>query len=795
MIKDDNNVWENKSQRIPETYIGQSMPLNTGGSGNVKSFDIDLRRILSVWPWVILFAALGFAVGKIFLRYIDPVYLVSTSIKIEQNQDVTIGQALSGSTRDPFNDEIAYFKSPAFAELVVDSLGLQFRSSVKGRFKDKDLYGIIKWYAYKDSGMADTQLSFTIQPEKDSFRFASNIEKGVSKWNEPFNIRGYRVIVKKLKELPNKSTIHCISHDKLSEAFELSKGILITNNKESNVINISYSDISSDRAIDILNGLTILYDQVLKKDKTKSFLQAIGFIESRIGPLGRELDSIETAIARFKSGKEFIGTTANGEVYQDKMKTIEDEKNEIDVLQNTVTAVERYISNPSLKEGNIAFVGITDAFMQSVVAEYQQMRSERDKLALTLTPGNPALELAESHLRELKENMFNQLQIYKNNLKTLQNLYAKNLEDTHNQIKGTPADEKELGDKYRMQSIKETLFLTLLTKREEAGISRASVTVNTKVLYPPVKLNAPAKPSPPKIMAAATLIGLLIPFIFALFKELSNKKIISKKQLRGITSIPVLAELEQTDLGDASGFVIGEEKRSMIGEQIRTLRTNLNFYQTEGKKTTFILITSSMSGEGKSFLSLNLARSYSLQGKKVALFEFDLRRPKMSKVLGIIKPPKGISTVLLGKCELPDIIHTPANLDPEEHFDFFPAGPIPPNPQELIGGVYLKKVKEYVDLHYDVVIMDSPPFGIVADAQILGEWADVTLIMTRFQLTIKEQVQEINEWEEKGLFKRMAIIFNGVKNKGYFGYRHGNYYYKRRYGYSYYTKNNAETKQ
>ena len=253
-----------------------------------------------------------------------------------------------------------------------------------------------------------------------------------------------------------------------------------------------------------------------------------------------------------------------------------------------------------------------------------------------------------------------------------------------------------------------------------------------------------------------------------------------------MTMIPVVAELEQVEDMDNQPFAVEDTKRSMFGEQIRALRTNINFYTPADPGCKYIVLSSSVSGEGKSFISMNLAKSYALQGKRVALLEFDLRRPKISSTLGVAKDKPGISAMLIGNNPVSEII-VPIEDKFSGRLDFFPAGAIPPNPQELLTGKYINLIKQYLDDNYEIAIVDTPPYGIVADAQILGEWADVTLIITRFRQTIKEQIAEINEWEGRKVFKRMAIVFNGVKNKGYFGSKYGNYYYKRKYGYTYYS--------
>ncbi len=786
-MKEDRNIWESSSATSPQTKS------NVTATTNSHYLDIDIRRVFSVWPYILVLGLAGWWVAKLYLRYVHTVYSVSTSINLQQQQEVSIGQALYGSARDPFNDQIAYFKSPTLATQLVDSLGLQYNSIAKGTFKDKDCYGIIRWSIVQHP----KPLQFTLTPQKNGFSVLVDSTTIIGNWGAPMTIKGSTVVINKLDSTIASTPITCTATDVLTAAFKLSKAINIVAAKESNIITLTYSDISNNRAIDILNGLVVLYNQVLKQDKTRSFAQAIDFIEKRMGPLAAELDSIETALAHYKAGKGFIGTSANGAMYQEQMKGYDQELVKIGILKSTIAAIEKFIINPNLKDENLALVGISDGYLQSLLTQYQQLRAERDKLDLVATDNFPNKLLLDKQLTELRNNLFMQVKNYKNNLAITENSYQQKMSAANTLLKNTPHEEKELIDKFRIQNIKEALFLTLLQKREEAAVAQASVTVNTKILIPAAKLTATEKPDRNKIGYIGMAIGMLLPLTFALLRELLNRTIISKKQLTNLSKIPVIAELEQGNHANnntkaASPFAVSLRERSMIGEQIRSLRTTLAFYQTNPQACTYIMITSSMSGEGKSFLSLNLARSYALQGKRVALLEFDLRRPKMSKTLQVANQRLGLSSVLLGKCQPHEIIQQPlAQEDTTECLHFFPAGLIPPNPQELISGQYMPVLKSYLDAHYDVVIIDTPPYGIVADAQILGAWAHVTLIMVRFNYTLNQQISEVNEWHQKNTFGNMALIFNGIQHTGYYGYRYNNYYYKRKYGYQYYSGNEA----
>ena len=784
-MTEDNNIWENKGKSFetnPEKVQLKNSP-----------FEIDIRRILAVWPFILLFGLLGYAVGNIYLRYSNITFTVVTTVSMEENQPLSLGQAIIGNPRDPFNDRISYFKSPTLAAQLVDSLGLEYNSEAQGRFRNKSFYKIIKWHIVKNKADETPVINFSIIPQKNGFHFISGLVSGDANWNQPFMINSNKIIVEKLQEFSTNSPIYCYSMNNMAVAFMLSKKIEITSGKESNIIGVQYSDVSSDRAIDILNGLVGLFNYTLEREKSQGLSQSIQFIEQRMYPLRRELDSIENSLAAFKSSQGIVGESTNSQMYLSDIQTYDKELTKINILESTIKAVENFISNPSIKDADLSFVGIETPGLQAVLSQYQQMRLQREKISLTAQETNPTLMLIDRNLADLKSNMEKQLANYKANLRIAQNTYQQKMNSASSYLKTAPNSEKILMDKTRFQNIKEALYTTLLQKREEAAIAKASITVNTKVLSPPLMFNAILNPSKVKILTTAIFIGLLIPILFAFFKEIINRKIISKKQLQGLTKIPVLSELEQAASAENFPFVIEGNNRSMFGEQIRSLRTSISFYLDANKKCNYILLTSSMSGEGKSFISMNLAKSYSLQGKKVALVEFDLRRPKIAKALGLSDEKVGLTSLLLGKNTPDEIVISISNKE-DETLDLFPCGTVPPNPQELISTEYMQILKNYLDENYDLVVIDSPPFGIVADAQILGKWADLTLVITRFQQTIKDQIQEINEWNNKGLFKSIAIVFNGVKNSGYFGYKYGYYYYKRKYGYNYYSSNVSDKK-
>ena len=777
MNNTDNNIWEPNS---PSSYIPGYVQ---GGAGANSGADVNLRRIVAVWPYMILFALIAYAIGNLYLRYTTVFYTASTSISIEQKDEMSISKIFTGNARDPFNDKLAFFKSPSLALKLVDSLSLQYNAIAQGRFKDKNFYKILKWKIITDNNEDPPLINFTIINKNNTFHYISGAYEGDAKWGIPFSINKVKVVVERPESSISQTPILCFNQNKLDVAFYISSKIVVSSNQESNIVNIKYTDNVAQRSIDILNKLVSLFDQEMKRDKSLAFSQAIAFIDTRLEPLREELDSIENSLAALKASRSLTG---DGSYYIGQIRSFDQEFTRLDILETTINSIHDYINNPKTTDPNLSFVGIENSGLPGLLSQFQNMRMERDRLSLTVQSTNPTLKLVNKNLSDLRGSMEAQLSRLKENIKIARTEYQQKIDIANGYLKKVPFEERELLDKTRFQNIKEALYLSLLQKREEAAIAKASITVGTKILTPPLKSTANISPTKKVILSIFFFIGLIIPVIFALLKEVLNKKIISKKQLQGLTTIPVIGELEQTENLKSDAIVIGSNKRSMFGEQIRTLRTNMTFYLPQNNTTNYIMVTSSVSGEGKSFLSSNIAKSYAIQGKKVALLEFDLRRPKITKALKLPENLPGLSALLIGKYS-PEEIKYPLETEAPIPFDFFPAGYVPPNPQELVSGNYMDMFKAYLDANYEIVIIDTPPLGIVADAQIIGKWADLALIVTRFNQTVRDQIQEINEWKEKGYFKNMALIFNGVKNKGYFGYKYGYYYYKRKYGYGYYS--------
>lgn len=780
MAQVDNNPWESYPN-----YRNVSELAERNARRNV--WDIQYRRVLSIWPFMIISAVLLMIGAATYLRYQTDVYQLSTSIVVEDNQEMGLGQALF-SNRDPLNNQIAILKSPALSRRVVDSMGLNYHVKINGRFKDKELFKNINWRVVsRPDSLRDVNLQFEATATADGFRWKSGSTTGSAKWGEPFLLNAVTVVVHQYN-YHSESSFFCYEEDPDSEAFQLSEKLTVLSSKESNVLTISIKDVLPARAIAIFHYLVQNYNDQILQEKSKSLKQSLEFIQKRLAPLTEELDSIETAIALYQSQKGFINRSTNGALYLGKTQAYDEQLNQIDLQKSILRSAEEFLRNPATKESQLMMPYVTDSYLNGLISQYQTLRIEKDRMAMNVTSENPQLKLLEKQLQEVRENIDVQIGNYKKNISLLENNYNSKMSEAQQLLGATPDEEKTLLEKQRQQNIKQSLFLMMLQRKEETGIALAALSVKTTVIK---QAKAPSEPISPKrkeIFLGALFIGLWIPLGFTILKEFLNNKIISKSQLQQMVSTPVLAELDEVEKSK-NILEVGNKERSIFGEQVRTLRANLKFYQHPGKKF-FVMLTSSMSGEGKSFISANLARSFALQEKKVALLEFDLRRPKLAERFGI-KAKHGLTHFLIDRSKADEL---PIAVTEDGYLHLFASGPIPPNPSELLVKEKMDELFEYLEKNYDVIVIDTPPYGIVADAQLMKDRVDVTLIVTRFRYTIREQVHEIEDWCRNAIFPNTAILFNGIRSKGYYGYKYGYYASKRKYGYGYYhtSKDNSK---
>eukprot|EP01136_Pigoraptor_vietnamica_P036953 Opistho-1_new@104232 len=460
-----------------------------------------------------------------------------------------------------------------------------------------------------------------------------------------------------------------------------------------------------------------------------------------------------------KVHKGITDLSVEANLFLEKVKENDTKMNEVDIQLKVLDGVENYLR--SSQSGTApATLMVNDPVLIGLLGKLNELEIQREKYARTTEAANPLLGTINTQIANTKaairESISNQkqgLMVTRTSLKGLNNRFESS-------IRTIPKKEREFVNIKRQQGIKESLFLMLLQKKEETAISYASTVTDSRLVDEPYSDPRPIKPKGNFIYLIALLIGIIIPAGAINLKESFNDKIQSKGEIESTTGISVFGEIGKKPK-EMKDNIVDMKSTSFLAEQFRTLRTNLQYaaggVNIDGRGKA-ILLTSSIGGEGKSFVSINLSSSIALLDKKVIVLELDLRKPKVSEYLGVSREV-GISNYLIGQANIEDIIKQ-SSLHPNMYV--LPSGPIPPNPSELLSNGKMAILIEELRKKFDYVVLDTPPVGLVTDSTILAEYVDAVFYLMRYQHTPKSYLRVLKDLKDKGKFKSLNIIFNGV---------------------------------
>ncbi|HVX52274.1 MAG TPA: polysaccharide biosynthesis tyrosine autokinase, partial [Chitinophagaceae bacterium] len=454
--------------------------------------------------------------------------------------------------------------------------------------------------------------------------------------------------------------------------------------------------------------------------------------------------------------------------------------NDQEVQMNVADMVSRYVNNPQRRYELVpSNLGITDATLGSLISSYNQGVLQRQELLKTLGPQNLQVKTLESQLDDYRLKIMESI----NNVKALYTSLYNNANEQYktalNQITTIPEKEKQLIEIERQQGIKEKLYLYLLEKREEYAISRAAATAKSNSIdqaqsYGPINLKNS------NVYLMAFFAGFGIPLLIVYLMDLLNDKLTTRQEILKNTDAPIIGEISHF-AGEERKIIAGKT-RGMLPEQFRIVRTNLRYFLPKDKKGGCVLVTSTMPGEGKTFVSMNFAAVLAVSGKKTVLIEFDMRRPKISESLDLPKNNSDLAAFLTGNIEPSIIIR---KVEQVENLYVITTSYVPPNPAELLLSERIPVLFTYLKNNFDYVIVDTPPLGIVSDAKVLAEYADLSIYVIRQRFTQRRQVKTVNEIYHEKKLPNLALVVNDVKAKGIRGYYGYSYYSGGSYGYDY----------
>ena len=559
--------------------------------------------------------------------------------------------------------------------------------------------------------------------------------------------------------------------------------------KTTSVAVISLKNSSLQRGQDFINQLLEMYNRNTNNDKNEIAQKTAEFIDERIGIISKELGSTEANLETFKRDAGITDLTSEAQIALAGNAEYEKKSVENRTQISLVNDLRKYLRGNEY-EVLPSNVGLQDAALIGAIERYNEMLMERKRLLRTSTENNPTIVNLDTSIRAMKANVqatlegtLQGLMITKSNLDREASRYSR-------RISNAPGQERAYVSIARQQEIRAGLYLMLLQKREENAIALAATANNAKIIDEAIADDIPVSPKHSMIYLIALMLGVGIPVGIIYLIELTKFKIEGRADVEKLTSVPVVGDIPLTDeKNDKNGSIaVFENKNNLMSETFRNIRTNLQFMLDNDQKV--ILVTSTISGEGKSFVSSNLAISLSLLGKKVVIVGLDIRKPGLNKVFQLSNKERGI-TQYLSNPET-DLMELVQPSDVNKNLFILPGGTVPPNPTELLARNGLDRAIETLKKNFDYVILDTAPIGMVTDTLLIGRVADLSVYVCRADYTHKAEYTLINELSFEKKLPNLCTVINGVDLKKrkygyYYGYgKYGKHYgYGKRYGYGY----------
>ncbi len=746
----------------------------------------NLFRYIYKWPWFLVSVLLCVIIGIIYIRYAPVIFSTEAKIKIiDDSKEFDIAtdalSLLGAGSKINLDNEVAVIKSYRLLEQVVSELDLDIEYYEVGNVKSRRIFQcpIIVEKLFETDYPIKTPLVYEVAIRKGDIKISGPNDEiiamnsdSVSSTNTNFPVKIHLNEAILVSDMEDENFLVKINNKK-ETILQLIKDLDVRSlSEKSDVLSLKMKNESAELSENILNEVISKFNTDGVLDRQLVSKRTLDFIDDRFVYLSKELDSIEVDKKEYKQSNNLSYIEADAGVTIEKKSIAESE----------VFRIETQIELSKLLKGTLknqkdfgllpADIGVENTNINSLVYEYNQVVLQREKLITSAGLNNPAVQLLSSQLVSAKKNILHTVNTYQNQLSISLRQLRKKESSAGNLFTRLPEKEKKLRAIDRQQFIKENLFLLLLQKREEAAINFAVTAPSVKVVdYGLTSIN-PVAPRKIIILGISLFIGLLIPLAFFFTKFSFDTKVKTKADLEKLSSdIPILAEIPS--LKDPMA-IFETDERSVRAESFRILCTNVNYLLTKKNngEGNVIYITSSIKGEGKTLVALNLATAFSGLKKKVLLVGADLRNPQLHSYFNANKNEIGLSSFLYdSEMNWKNCIYSYS--DDNSLLDVCFSGPIPPNAAELIAGENLEKFLEYAKKEYDFIILDTAPTVLVADTLLMANQADVTVFITRSNYTDKRLMQFSKDLSASKKLNNMAYVLNDVKFDKRAGYNYG----------------------
>lgn len=749
------------------------------GLKNNTSESIDFGKLRTIvrsnFFWFVLIFIIPNAISILYVRYTKDVYESVSEIKLDVKQDASelgIREMVPDKNLDLISGEIETIQSKLFLNTVIDSLDLHISYFSVGNFLNEELYKSSPFTVkFIKLSPALHNVSFSVEQKNSSEVELRRGEDGVvahGLFNQPLTIGDSELIVYKKPGAELQASIH---YSFIYNSREVLLDYLARNltvepiNFNAKTIRVSFVDKNPVKARDLVNGIDSLYLQYSNEQKNLANKQKIDW-------LNNELSQIETAMAGYEDYFEnFTLKNKTSDLKEDLKKTIS-QINRIDSqrfeITKRITEVNQLLDNVAVGDfylNNLQRKSLPDAINKNL-EKLQLLMVEMDRMKLSYNESTFAFRQKENEIKTIQNSLFKELTGLKAEL--LQRLQELNNSKSklENAFSNMPDKNTQYNKNQRFYKLNEEIYLTLMQHKSEFEIAQAGSTPDFKLLSTATLPAVPIAPRKGMIYGIGFVAGLVLNIFLIGILYLANDKITNTDEVERITGVPLLGIVPRHRRQNGSGIFIMNHPKSMVSEAMRTLRTNLDFFSVDTTKK-IIAISSTVSGEGKSFIALNLGGIMALSKKKVVLLDLDMRKPKNNSMSVPMDASKGVSTILIRKHSWQEcIVHTSI-----ENLDFIPSGPQPPNPSELLLNGDFTAMLEGLKTQYDFILLDTPPVGLVTDGIMAMKRADISIYVFRANYSKKDFLKNLQRVLKLNKFTNVTTVLNALPpaHEGYYG--------------------------
>lgn len=765
-----------------------------------------LFLILSHWPLFVITISMALLFSFLMKRYVVRVYSVRASvlIKMTQNDNFPLMANYNNYKNTiKINNEINIVKSYSTIEKTIQGLDFGVNYYLEGNFRKSEIYPNTAFKVFPDTSSEKMYINqeLILTPLENN-RFSLNFYNDPNlidpkpvfgKFNEVVDFNGMRLVIYKI----NDQALDLMRDSKI--LFQINNIPFMINDyrwrlgvnpldKEGSILNIYLSSVNPAKDIAFLNKLSEIYVLSSLDDKNITTSKSIEFINSQLNIMQDTISKYAYGLEYYRRKFKVNDITLQASKSYEEIGVLERERAEYYFRLKYFNYLKDYIKNRD-SYGDIimpANVGVDDENMSSLVKKIVELNMQK-KLILKTESAKESPFISENgrQIEEYKKTLYENIR----NIEKTNQIFIDNLNDRINQMVENSGQlsnaEREFSHLKQMYEIYRQVYSFLLQKKADAGINRASNVPDIKIIdY--ATISGPPTPDFEKIQTMALLIALGFPIGFIFLKDYFNTKIIFKDDILKFSNIPFLGIIGH-NVKDTLSVI--ESPKSSLAESFRSIRSNLLFLNPD-KTNQIFLLTSSTSGEGKSFCSMNIGAVFAISGKSTLLIGADMRKPKLYEELNL-KNESGLSNFLSGSAELDDVIQKTKI----ENLDFISSGVIPPNPVELIMGQRMENLIVELRKRYDYIVIDTPPIGLVIDAFVMMKYSDTNIYVVRHNYSKKQSLLEINESYRDGKFSNLNLVLNDVRTNGIYGYGYGYGYGNTNYGYGYYSDSDTLSKR